>query len=473
MSPGLADEQRPVAHARKALDVLDHLRVVVGGQRTPRARRRRASAGSRRSPSATRSGAVFSSGFSCRKWSSSHASSPIHEVVAARRATTSWKTMKLAQQDLVHPAERLEAVQRRARRASAVDVGRLAGQLGAGRVDALAGGLEHAPSPGAARASRSRGPGAAARSSPAIATSRRAWPRPIGDETKSARRGRDAGPRPPRARGGGDAADELAQQPVDPHRVARRAGTCPEPSSTTSSPPVELGERDAPRRAAEIRSSVAVDHEHRAAHAPAVARSRSAAIGRDARRPRRRGSCRRRSRAPSRRSPRSASSSAARGSISPKKNSRKPRQSRQPVVPVVLRPALVGVELARRRRSAGARGPAASSTAAPGAIATMPLDPLRMLGGELHASPTPHRTSPATHGRSVAGRVEHRQRVGDVLGVVRTRPASSGRSERPLPRPSNVTTRSCRARYGSAPSRAASARSTRSAAAGRPARPSP
>ena len=32
MSAGVADEDGPVAHAREARDVLDHLRVVVGGQ---------------------------------------------------------------------------------------------------------------------------------------------------------------------------------------------------------------------------------------------------------------------------------------------------------------------------------------------------------------------------------------------------------------------------------------------------------
>ena len=56
---------------------------------TPRARRRPASAGSRRSRSATRTARSCSSGFSCRKWSTSQASSPIqrsnallaHEVV--------------------------------------------------------------------------------------------------------------------------------------------------------------------------------------------------------------------------------------------------------------------------------------------------------------------------------------------------------------------------------------------------------
>ena len=45
------------------------------------------------------------------------------------------------------------------------------------------------------------------------------------------------------------------------------------------------------------------------------------------------------------------------------------------------------------------------------------------------------------------GRVQHRERVGGELALV-VRLALGGRSERPLPRPSNVTTRQCRARYG-------------------------
>ncbi len=46
---GVADEERAVAQPRVAVDLLDHLGVVVGGQEAPRARRRRASAASRRS----------------------------------------------------------------------------------------------------------------------------------------------------------------------------------------------------------------------------------------------------------------------------------------------------------------------------------------------------------------------------------------------------------------------------------------
>ena len=45
------------------------------------------------------------------------------------------------------------------------------------------------------------------------------------------------------------------------------------------------------------------------------------------------------------------------------------------------------------------------------------------------------------------GRVQHRQRVGGELGLRRT-PRSRGRSDFPLPRGSNVTTRQWRAKYG-------------------------
>ena len=66
--------------------------------------------------------------------------------------------------------------------------------------------------------------GCSARSSRAMATSRHAWPRPIGEETYSARL-RPAGSRGatarPRRRAAVGALGEVAQQLVEAHRVAR------------------------------------------------------------------------------------------------------------------------------------------------------------------------------------------------------------------------------------------------------------
>ena len=60
-------------------------------------------------------------------------------------------------------------------------------------------------------------PGTSARSSRAIATSRCAWPKPIGEETYSARLGRATGPRPRRRR---PRLDEVTQDQVHLHRIA-------------------------------------------------------------------------------------------------------------------------------------------------------------------------------------------------------------------------------------------------------------
>ena len=78
-------------------------------------------------------------------------------------------------------------------------------------------------------------PGWSLRSSSAIATSRCAWPSPIGEETKSARLGRDL-PRTQR-RGATPAATKSRSSRLT-LTGSRTWGPCPEPSSRTSSPPV-------------------------------------------------------------------------------------------------------------------------------------------------------------------------------------------------------------------------------------------
>ena len=69
-----------------------------------------------------------------------------------------------------------------------------------------------------------------------------------------------------------------------------------------------------------------------------------------------------------------------------------------------------------------------------------------MLGGEQQRALAPSESDTST-ARSVPVASMHRERVGGELGLgVRRRLV--GRSDRPLPRPSKVTTRQWRARYG-------------------------
>ncbi len=101
--------------------------------------------------------------------------------------------------------------------------------------------------------------GCSLRSSSAIATSRCAWPRPIGDETNSARLRRPSAAAP--EGGGRQRAGEVAEQQVDLHRVARLRQVARS---------LERDERAAgrlrERGALRVRTDqvgVAVDHEHR------------------------------------------------------------------------------------------------------------------------------------------------------------------------------------------------------------------
>ena len=145
------------------------------------------------------------------------------------------------------------------------------------------------------------------RSSSAIATSRRAWPRPIGDETNSARLPRAAARR---QRAGGGGAEMNSRSSRLTFTGSRAVGRCPAPSSVTSLPPVACA-RARPLGKGANHVGIAVDDERRAPHRAHTFRagSRRATC-------RARASCRRASpgrlECPRRRNPRSACSSAAR-----------------------------------------------------------------------------------------------------------------------------------------------------------------
>ena len=165
-------------------------------------------------------------------------------------ATRSWKTMKFAQKISSRRRSIWNACSS-CSPASRVDVRGLRRELGARGMDRLAARLEQRRHRAAAPASGPRGRGRCRRSSRAIATSRHAWPRPIGEETSSARCGRAAGAHPVRGarRGRLEAPGELVDQPVDEHRVARhrdvarrrRAGRARPPVSSASATPRSNG----------------------------------------------------------------------------------------------------------------------------------------------------------------------------------------------------------------------------------------
>ena len=130
-----ADEDRPVAEAREALDVLDHLGVVIGGQEgLPVA------AVGHRQPADE----VGHPG-ECRPL---QLRVLVQEVVDVPRLVADHEVVlalldrvvedhEVGDEDLVHPADRLEGVQVVAGRLRG-EVGRLRRQLGARRMDPLA-----------------------------------------------------------------------------------------------------------------------------------------------------------------------------------------------------------------------------------------------------------------------------------------------------------------------------------------------
>ena len=118
-------------------------------------------------------------------------------------------------------------------------------------------------SPDAGRASRSRGRDAACAARRRSRASRCAWPSPIGEETKSARLRRDL-PRTQRRAGAGGATKSRSSRLT--LTGSRTCGPCPDPSSRTSSPPVSSA-RAIPRPGPVIASSAPWIDEHRAADA--------------------------------------------------------------------------------------------------------------------------------------------------------------------------------------------------------------
>ena len=337
-------------------------------------------------------------------------------------------------EDLVEPAQHLEGVELVLARLG-VDVRGLGGELGAGRVDASRRTPRAASSPAAGRATRPRDPGCSCRSSRAIATSRQAWPRPIGEETSSARRP----PRPARAR-----------------RAAARAGRRASANSWISRltitglarhrevagaleehvlGPGQLGEREAPRRTAgscrgrrgrrppgSARAGTGASTSSFAEATSSTSSITSASTG------------------PS--SPKATASSiclveCGSGNISPKKNSRNPRVvarawSGGSLLPA-LRIAAAPNRMSRARRLATDAAPSAAGRRV--RARRCPSTRCGCCGGDLSDGHTPSLQMPTRIARLGARGVHHGQAVGCHPAVCQ-RCVVSGTPEWPLPRPS-------------------------------------
>ena len=137
---GVADEQRAVAHAREAVDLLDHLRVVVGGQ--PRLL---GTALGHRQPAhevgQERVGRALELGVLVQVVVELPRLVADPQVVVAL-AHDVVEEHEVGEQDLVHPAPGLEGVELVPVRLGG-DVPRLEREVPARRVDALAAALEH------------------------------------------------------------------------------------------------------------------------------------------------------------------------------------------------------------------------------------------------------------------------------------------------------------------------------------------
>ena len=278
------------------------------------------------------------------------------------------------------------------------------------------------------------------RSSSAIATSRRAWPRPIGEETYSARLGREPARVQRPAAGGGQTNSRSSRFTFT---GSRAFGMWPAPSSVTSAPPVASASASTLRERPD-QVAVAVDHEHRAAGRARTSRAKSSPRGH---------------------------ADPARG-VGQRLGRRLERPADAvldllgrvrlvealgeeeleevgvvplPVVAVVLRPPLVGVERLVERVHVAlgmARG-----EPRPRGRCRRSRRPAR--GGRRRgSSPTARRTTgrPASRARSSVASMTASASAANSSVLFASAPA--GRSERPLPRPSNVTTRQWRARYG-------------------------
>ena len=174
-----ADEDRAVAHAGMALDMLDHLGVVVGRQEglVLAARRHRHEADEVGEPGELR---LLQLGMLVPVMVDVPGLVGDHEIVAARLDGI-LEDHEVRDQHLVHAADRLEGVEI-VLAGLQLDVPRLAGKPRTERMDASRRSLPAGASPGPAPASRPADPGWSLRSSRVMAMSRRPWPRPIGDE---------------------------------------------------------------------------------------------------------------------------------------------------------------------------------------------------------------------------------------------------------------------------------------------------
>ena len=434
---GLADEDRPVADRRPARDVLDHLGVVVRGQ----VRLALAAVGHRQPADEVRQPHV-GGGLELRVL--------VQVVVELPRLVADPEVVRLVaddvvedhevrEQDLVHPADRLEAVQ--------VVAGRLGLRCGATRSrarrspGARARRAPRAPrSPGAARASRSRGrggaraarrrsrrPGARGRARSATRCRARAW---VASARRRQRRRRRRGAR------------EVTDQEVRDHRVAqlRRVAAALERDQLRGRD--RVGHRRAARAARRPRRRPrggAASGSGCGRPAPAPAHGAAAA---DPSRGRGRSS-RRRCRAPSRRASSICFVECGSVNVSVKKNSRKPGHSLEHVLPVPPRPALRRGQLGpRRNRGTRSRRDRASA----GSRARSGRDPppaRRCSAARIRSSPPPHQDATTARSVPVASSTASASATDVRRSYART---SRGRSDRPLPRRSNVSTRQWRAK---------------------------
>ena len=303
---GVADEDRPVADAVVAGDVLDHLGVVVGGQEGLVV-----AAVLHRQPAHEVGEPDVGGALELRVLVQVVVELPglvADPEVVLLGSDEVMEDHEVRDQDLVHPPPGLEAVEI-VLGGLRLDVVRLVGQMGARRMDALALGLEH--------------PGHGILRQPVDLEIGMELAQLLGDRhvalrvAESDRRGdveralaaRASAARPGRAarrRG----VDEVAQQQVDLHRVARlravsgaleRSRARRRSASRAPRPSRGGGRRRRP-----------VDHKHRAARSRPPARARSSSSGSRGASCGRHERLRRPSRAPSRSRPRSASWSGAR-----------------------------------------------------------------------------------------------------------------------------------------------------------------
>ena len=176
----VADEDGPVPQRGEARDLLDHLGVVVGGQ-GPLARaavRHRQPAHEVSHPGV---GRALELGVLVQEVVDvpGLVADPQVEVLVFDQLA---EHHEVADQDLVHGPDRLEGVQVVLGGLVTLEVPGLAGQEGRGGVDQLRAPVSSSVTGCWASQCTSR-PGLSARSSSAMARSRRAWPSPMGEET--------------------------------------------------------------------------------------------------------------------------------------------------------------------------------------------------------------------------------------------------------------------------------------------------